>query len=240
MTASVPAQPPVPPPPWAAELARHFETLIPRPALRRVPPSDGSARPAAVLILLAEGPAGPDVLLIERAPDLRSHAGQPAFPGGATDPEDGSPVETALREATEEVGLDPASVEVLASAPRLYLPPSNFMVTPVLAWWRRPGPVAPVDPAETAAVVRVPVADLADPANRLSCVALRGWVGPAFEVRGLFVWGFTAGLLDALLRAGGWERPWNARRSVPAPVTTRGGPVGELSEAAIDEAGETL
>ena len=71
-----------------------------------------------MLILLGEGPAGPDVLLIERSADLRSHAGQPAFPGGAADPGDDGPVGTALREAQEETGLEPDGVEVVASSPR--------------------------------------------------------------------------------------------------------------------------
>jgi 8-oxo-dGTP pyrophosphatase MutT (NUDIX family) len=169
-------------------------------------------------MLFADGPQGPDVLLIERAHDLRSHAGQPAFPGGATDPTDDGPVDTAMREAVEEVGLDPASVRVLATMPPLFLPPSRFLVTPVLAWWREPGDVAPVDPAETAAVLRAPVEELADPANRVRVRHPRtGYLGPGFAVRGLLVWGFTAGLLDALLRLGGWERPWEPARVTDLP-----------------------
>jgi hypothetical protein len=80
----------------------------------------------------------------------------------------------------------------------------------VLAHWRDPGAVAPVDPAETATVVRVPVAELADPGNRFLVRHPSGWVGPAFEVAGMVVWGFTAGLVDAVLRMGGWERRWSA------------------------------
>ena len=79
-------------------------------------PGDGG-RPAAVLILLAdehEPGAGPDVLIMQRAATLRTHAGQPAFPGGAVDPQDADASATALREAQEEVGLDPDSVTVLA------------------------------------------------------------------------------------------------------------------------------
>jgi 8-oxo-dGTP pyrophosphatase MutT (NUDIX family) len=223
-------------PDWLGPLAEAFRTLTPlRPRDRVLPPA-GSGRPAAVLILLADGPSGPDVLLIERAAALRSHAGQPAFPGGATDPGERSPVETALREATEEVGLDPSSVDVLAIAPVLYLPPSNFLVTPVLGWWRTPGPVAPVDPAETSAVVRVPIRELAEPANRVAYVAPRsGWLGPAFDVRSLLVWGFTAGLLDALLRAGGWERPWE-----PPARTIRPPLAPDPNVSAAEEAGEIL
>jgi 8-oxo-dGTP pyrophosphatase MutT (NUDIX family) len=179
---------------------------------RFAPPLTGG-RPAAVLMLFAIGSEGPDVLLIERAATLRSHAGQPAFPGGALDPEDAGPIAAALREATEEVGLDPASVKVLAQLPTAFIPVSGFTVTPILGWWRTPHAVAPVDPAEVAAVVRIPIAELADPASRVRIRHPSGYVGPAFNVRGLLVWGFTAGLLDRLLRLGGWERPWT-----PGPV----------------------
>jgi 8-oxo-dGTP pyrophosphatase MutT (NUDIX family) len=190
------------------ELARKIETSVPAQAHRLPAPTD-RARPAAVLILFGDGEDGPDVLLLKRAPELREHGGQPAFPGGVTDPTDASPVETALREAQEEVGLDPAGVHVLTTAGPLYLPPSNYLVTPVLAWWHSPHPVKPVDPAETAAVARVPVAELADPANRLLLRHPRsGYVGPAFRVREMIVWGFTAGMLDVLLTLGAWERPW--------------------------------
>lgn len=176
------------------------------------------ARRAAVLMLLGEGPAGPDVLLIERSRAMRTHAGQPAFPGGAVDPGDPSPAAAAVREAAEETGLDPAGVQVLATLPARWLPPSGFLVVPVLAWWRVPVAVAPVDPAEVAAVVRVPVAELADPGHRWVVQHPSGHVGPAFAVGGMLVWGFTAGLLDQLLVLGGWEQPWDSlrRRELPA------------------------
>jgi 8-oxo-dGTP pyrophosphatase MutT (NUDIX family) len=184
---------------------------------RYLPPDDGG-RPSAVLMLFGEGPSGPDVLLIERSHTLASHAGQPAFPGGAVDPDDESPIAAALREAEEETGLDPAGVEVLTTLPALFLPVSDFVVHPVLAWWREPCAVAPTDPAEVAAVVRVPVADLAHPANRFRVRHPSGHVGPAFEVGGLLVWGFTAGLLDRLLDLGGWTRAWDANRFRELPT----------------------
>ena len=189
----------------------------------RLPPASGG-RAAAVLILFGDGPSGPDLLLIERAAELRNHAGQPAFPGGAIDESDGGPVRAALREAAEETGLDPAGVHVLAVLPELYIWRSDFRVTPVLAWWWSPVPVTPGDPGEIAAVVRVPVADLASPANRLMIRYPSGQDGPAFRVAGLLVWGFTAVVLDQLLALGGWERPWDS-----GTVTALGGaeqPVG--------------
>lgn len=194
-------------PGWLTALAAAAPAMA-VPELRQPPTAGGRA--AAVLILFGEGPSGPDLLLIERAADLRNHAGQPAFPGGAIDESDGGPVAAALREAAEETGLDPAGVRVLAVLPELYIWRSNFRVTPVLGWWESPVAVAPGDPGEIAAVVRVPVSDLASPTNRIMIRYPSGHIGPAFRVAGLVVWGFTAGVLDQLLRLGGWEQPWDS------------------------------
>ena len=191
------------------------------------PPAHGG-RASAVLVLFGAGPSAgpgtgpaaaedgasdaPDLLFIQRSADLRLHAGQPAFPGGATDPGDADQVATALREANEEVGLDPASVDVQTTLPRLWIPVSGFVVTPVLAWWRAPHPVAPVDPREVELVARVPVAHLADPANRLRVRHPSGWIGAAFRTENMLVWGFTAGVLNTLLEMGGWARPWDQQK----------------------------
>ena len=204
-------------PAWLHPLTRAASGLRAEQLSRFAPPEEGG-RESAVLVLLGEGPEGPDLLLIERAHDMRSHAGQPAFPGGAIDPGDGGPVGAAVREAVEETGLDPQGVVVLRTLPSLYLPPSNFVVTPVLAWWRAPSPVRAVDPAEVASVHRVPLEELTDPANRLRVRHPSGYVGPAFAVRGLLVWGFTGGLLDRLLHLGGWERPWPVERVEDLPA----------------------
>ena len=178
-------------------------------------PAPVEGRRAAVLVLFGEAAAhGPDVLLMERAHTLRDHPGQVAFPGGGADPTDTDPVHTALREAEEETGLQPAGVQPLALLPDLYIPPSGFVVTPVLAHWERPVAVHAVDPRETAAVVRVPLAALADPANRLRVRHPSGYVGPAFVVAGLLVWGFTGGILSALLDLGGWAQPWDTNRTL--------------------------
>ncbi|WP_078763653.1 NUDIX hydrolase [Marinactinospora thermotolerans] len=191
------------------------------------PPREGG-RHSAVLILFGDGPDGPDVLLIQRNTGLRRHSGQPAFPGGSLDPDDDGPVACALREAQEETGLDPAGVDVLGVLPELYIAHSGFRVTPVLAWWREPSEVRPVDVGEVASVARVPVAELADPTNRLLTRHPDGSTGPAFRVRGMLVWGFTAAILNRLLVLGGWERPWpvgGAAETVDAvpPVPPGGG-----------------
>ena len=173
-----------------------------------VPPG-ARGRPSAVLILFGETPQGPDVLLIQRGRTMSSHAGQPAFPGGASDPEDADATATALREAEEEVGLDRTEVHVFAQLPDLWVPPSGFIVSPVMAWWHTPGTVTTVSRAEVTQVERVQIADLVDPANRYRVRHPRGFVGPAFDVADLLVWGFTAMVLDWVLEAGGWSRPWN-------------------------------
>ena len=193
-----------------AYLQRLVDTAEDLPLRHRMPEPSASARRSAVLILFGEGPGGPDLLLIEKSPHLRSHAGQPAFPGGGVDPGDDYPVGTALREAEEEAGVDPDGVRVVATLPELYLPPSDRLVVPVVAWWDDPREVSVGDPREVARVARVPLADLADPANRLMLRFPSGHSGPAFRIDSMLIWGFTALITDRLLALGGWERPWDA------------------------------
>jgi 8-oxo-dGTP pyrophosphatase MutT (NUDIX family) len=198
------------------------------------PPAHGG-RASAVLVLFAAGPqtepshegpqagpqAGPgtgpdhpDLLFIQRSADLRLHAGQPAFPGGAIDAADDGPVAAALREAAEEVGVDPDGVDVVGTLPELFIPRTGFRVVPVLAWWREPCAVAPVDAAEVAAVERVSVSELADPQTRVTVRGPSGYLGPAFRVKGMLIWGFTAVLVDRLLALAGWERPWDTAKVI--------------------------
>ncbi|QEV19350.1 NUDIX hydrolase [Streptomyces alboniger] len=207
-------------PSWLTPVARAAETIEPLQLSRFLPPESGAGRQSAVLVLFGEGERGPELLLMERAGSLRSHAGQPSFPGGSLDPEDGDPrtdgpLRAALREAEEETGLDPRGVQLFGVLPRLFIPVSDFVVTPVLGWWRVPSPVGAVDLNETARVFTVPVADLTDPANRATAVHPHGHKGPAFLVESALVWGFTAGVIDRILHFAGWERPWDRGRQVP-------------------------
>lgn len=205
-------------PAWLTRLAAR-EDLREHPWFSQHPPPARGARESAVLMLFGPGEGGEvDVVLTERAHTLRAHPGQVSFPGGGLDPEDDGHAAAALREAEEEVGVDPHGVDVLAVLPPLYLTPSRNAVTPVLGWWPRPVPIGVVDEREVARVVRAPLTSLLDPAHRFTAV-FGEYRGPGFEVSGLFVWGFTAMLLDALLDLSGLTRPWDERVERDLPDT---------------------
>lgn len=204
-------------PDWLDDLTRGAEDIKATELSQFLPPKDGSARHAAVLMLFGEGDRGPDVLLTERSHDMRSHAAQVSFPGGATDPDDRDPEHTALREAEEETGLDPDGVQVVGRLPDLYVPVGNYAVTPVLGWWPEPSEISVVDPAEVHSVHRVPISDLLDPANRYMLRHPSGFMGPAFVLDDLFVWGFTGGIIDRFFAFVGWEKPWDVERYTELP-----------------------
>ncbi|MGN6252188.1 MAG: NUDIX hydrolase [Marmoricola sp.] len=207
-------------PDWLVPIRDGALTIEGRDLTRFLPPEDAAVRRGAVLMLFGEGPAGPDLLLTERAHDMRSHPGQVSFPGGSIDATDASPVAAALREAEEETGLDPAGVEVLATLPELWLPPSNFAVTPVVGWWREESPVQVMDPAEVNAVLRVPIEELLDPAHRTTVVHPRGYASPGFWIgpdKDLILWGFTAGIITRLFDHVGLTRPWDVSVETTLP-----------------------
>lgn len=205
-----------PPPPWLTDLAEELPSLPGERFSRFLPPPEGGSRHSAVLMLFAPSPERPTdageatVVITERSHTMRSHPGQPAFPGGGSEDGDEGPAGTALREAWEEVDLDPGSVDVLAHLPTLHIPVSRYDVTPVLGWWRQPRPEAlwAKDASEVARVVQPSIASLVDPAARFQVRHPSGFTGPAWDVDGLLVWGFTAGLLDTVLDLAGLTRPW--------------------------------
>ena len=113
---------------------------------------------------------------------------------------------------------------MLTVLPEFFIRRSRFTVTPVLAWWRQPGPVSPGDLVEVIEARRIPVAELADPANRLAVRPPARLVPagmtvttPAFRAGGMLIWGFTAMVVDRLLALGGWERPWDASHPEELP-----------------------
>lgn len=200
-------EPPIPDlPDWLRPVEAGARSITVHELTRFMPPEDSDARRGAVLMLFGEGPDGPDLLLTERAHHMRSHPGQVSFPGGSIDPGE-TPEQAALREALEETGVRPEGVEVFAELPELWLPPSNFAVTPVLAWWREPHDVEAVDPNEVHAVYRVPISELVDPAHRIGVRHPSGWVGPGFFIgddKDVILWGFTAGIIARLFDFLGW------------------------------------
>ena len=207
-------------PEWLATIRDAVRTITGADLTSFLPPEDAGARPGAVLMLFGEGDRGPDLLLTERAHDVRSHPGQVSFPGGKVDDTDESPTAAALREAEEEVGLDPAGVDVLATLPELWLPPSNFAVTPVLAWWREESPVGVVDPREVHSVIRVPIEELLDPAHRVTVTHPAGYRSPGFLIgdeKDLILWGFTAGLINKLFDFVGLTRDWDTSVTMSLP-----------------------
>ena len=182
----------------------------------------GTGRDAAVLVLFsgpADSPNGglpddADLLVTVRASTLRHHAGQAAFPGGAADPGDDGPIFTAMREATEETGIDTSRLTPLATLEKMFIPPSGFHVVPVLAYSPDPGPVSVIDESETAVVARVPVRAFINPENRLMVYRrenTRRLAGPAFLLNEMLVWGFTGQVISAMLDVAGWTKPWNTR-----------------------------
>jgi 8-oxo-dGTP pyrophosphatase MutT (NUDIX family) len=175
----------------------------PRPAWDT---GDGSARPAAVLVLFFPDETGEArLVLTERVDRGGHHSGEVSFPGGRAEPGDADIVATALREAAEEVGLDAvaAGVRVLGTLTTQWIPVSNFTVTPVVAVAAR-RPLMTPQPSEVATILDVPVRAFL-PGGELLQVerAIRGWHlrYAAYPIDGLAVWGMTARVLGGL---GAW------------------------------------
>jgi 8-oxo-dGTP pyrophosphatase MutT (NUDIX family) len=161
------------------------------------------ARKAAVLLPLFVYNDELSLLFIQRASTLRAHSGEMAFPGGSKDPTDASPVMTALREAHEEIGLEPARVEVLGILPPVFTVVSNFIVTPVVAYlpWG-PGELQ-LQRSEVTEVVLAPLKTLADPAIARHEQWTRGGVTRTvyfYDYGPYTIWGATGRMLNALLQ----------------------------------------
>jgi 8-oxo-dGTP pyrophosphatase MutT (NUDIX family) len=159
------------------------------------------ARMGGVLLLLFPRDNALTVPLILRPTYRGVHSGQVAFPGGGR--EDGDPdiIATALREAHEEIGIDPQTVEVLGQLSPLYVYPSNYLVHPVVGWTDRE-PELVIDEHEVAQLILAPLTELLDPASRQSDIwQLRGRTAtvPFFRIQEQIIWGATAMMLSEFL-----------------------------------------
>ena len=168
---------------------------------RPLAPAFPDSRLSAVLVALADGDDGAEVLLTLRSMDLRHHRGEISFPGGRVDPGE-TPVAAALREAHEEVGLDPASVTVVGELDHLNTAVSLSYIVPVVARLAEPVPLRPTSP-EVERIFWLPLAELVRPDTYR---AERWGVPPTdrlihfFELDDETIWGATATMLVDLLR----------------------------------------
>ncbi|BBH17690.1 coenzyme A pyrophosphatase [Nocardioides baekrokdamisoli] len=195
-------------PQWLKPVVDSFEGVAVTDLTAWAPPPDSNPRQSAVLMLFAEDEGGPYVLLTERSHTMRSHPGQVSFPGGKLDKNE-TPVEAALREAYEEIGLEPSGVDVLGALPTLWVPPSNFSVTPVIGWLAEPTSVLVKSADEVHAIHKATIKDLCDPEWRIRVHSPRapGFVMPGFligEDHDVILWGFTGGVIYRYFAYMGW------------------------------------
>ncbi len=196
---------------------RGIEDFIDR-ARQRLDPIDGSRRleeigdhdwiqaedvekirPAAVLIGIIDRPSQTSVLLTERPKSMSTHAGQVAFPGGKVEPSDENTSSAALREASEEVGVVPSSVKLIARLSD-YVTGTKFRITPILGTLPSDF-VAKPDEKEVASVFEVPLEFLMNPSNHLKKQAMyKGKKRNYYEMpyKQYRIWGVTAGIIRSL------------------------------------------
>ena len=208
-----------------------FERRLRRALTAREPrrPHVTGARAAAVLVPIVGIPE-PTLILTLRTDTVRSHKGQISFPGGSIDPGDPSAEAAALREAHEEIGLDPASVRILGELDTTPTFVSGFVITPVVGWIDRPPSLEP-NPAEVAEVLEVPISALTESARVEPGFSLAGRTYPteAWLWKDHAVWGITARLLGLLLEALAAAGLADPPRPTSSPWPTDG------TEAAADQ-----
>ena len=173
----------------------------------RVPEPDTDCRRAAVLVPIILGTEGARVIYTLRTDELRDHAGQVSFPGGAPEPQDESLLATALREAEEEVDLGPDLVEIIGAMEDVYIPPSRFLVRPFVGLLREEAELA-LAPEEVEAIFSVSLDELMSPEAFKKVVWKREGRPhevPIFAVEGHEIWGATAAMTAGLLARLGWQ-----------------------------------
>ena len=187
----------------SVDLERLRASLLTEPPTGHFVQEDGALdqplTPAAVLFPIVLRDDGHTVLLTQRTAHLRDHAGQISFPGGRVEAHDATPMDTALRETEEEIGLSRERVEIVGFLPE-YRTGTGFRVTPVVALVTPPFDLQP-DPFEVAEIFEVPLAFLLDPANhQRHSLHYRGALRNYFAMPygEYFIWGATAGMIRSL------------------------------------------
>ncbi len=173
----------------------------------RVPEPGEDCRRAAVLVPVVVEPKGAHVVYTLRTGDLEDHAGQVSFPGGSPEPRDGSLMETALREAEEEIDLRPDAVEIVGELEEMYIPPSRFLVRPFVGLLSEEAELA-LAPEEVEAIFSVSLEALMSPGAFEKVVwerEGRPHEVPIFAVGGHEIWGATAAMTAGLLARLGWR-----------------------------------
>jgi 8-oxo-dGTP pyrophosphatase MutT (NUDIX family) len=172
---------------------------------------DGMGRPAGVLLPLVAGPEPLSLVFTERHADLSRHAGEISFPGGMTEDADESLAHTALREAHEEIGVDPASVEVLGVLPPLPTFVTGILIVPFVGLLHERPEFVP-SPDEIESIIEAPLARL----DRIEEEVQRefegrAWTGYNYDVDGKVIWGATGHILKGFLDLVRREAPWMLR-----------------------------
>lgn len=183
---------------WLQDRMTRFH-LLRLPTLNdgtRLPGREGRTTPAAVLVPIVNRPEGLTLLLTQRSDTLPDHPGQISFPGGRQEPEDGSAAETALRESSEEIGLDRSRVDILGEVGS-YETVTGYSVVPVVGWVEPPFDLQP-DPVEVAEAFEVPLAFVLDPDNfiqrkREVAGIARHYFACPYQDR--YIWGATAAMI---------------------------------------------
>jgi 8-oxo-dGTP pyrophosphatase MutT (NUDIX family) len=160
------------------------------------------AKESAVLLLFSEQANQPALTFIKRAETLKHHPGQIAFPGGLIEPTDQDATAAALREAQEEIGLDPTSVLPIGALPKISIEVTGFNVTPIISYWHQPHLVVPAAIDEVAEVFTVELAQLTQRTAQVWAVR-NDYKGPGFLINDKLIWGFTGTLLAQLLGSAG-------------------------------------
>ena len=181
--------------------------MLPPGRILEIPSDQEHIHESAVLLLLFPYQQDTRICLIRRPATMKNHAGQIAFPGGKREKQDVDLVQTALREAEEEIGLCRESVEILGTLSTVYVQISDFLITPVVGWMPEM-PEIKIDLSEVDEVIFVSLEDLTNEQNRcdreMETRTGRLFV-PGYEIDGCFIWGATAMMLaelaDIVLRA---------------------------------------